>query len=118
MQTIPNKSKVEKIEYHPKYSVICSIGKAPFHGVIDITYYPDETLLEFESFEKWLKSIADDSMTIEDLARLVFDKLAVLGDIPLCVIVHARTTVHAPVSATISREGGCFSETNRIKRKE
>lgn len=101
---IQNKAKIQKIHYEPGYSVVCSIGKAPFHGTIEIEYYPADLLLEFESFENWLRSIANNQMTIEDLARLTFDKLSgALGDIPLRVTVHARTTVHAPVSATIER---------------
>ena len=107
--TIPNNSKIDRVSYHPSYSVICSIGKAPFHGVIDIVYQSQEALLEFKSFDKWLKSIALQSMTIEGLCRLVFDELSeALGDIPLSVTIHAETTVHAPASAQIIR--GDFNE--------
>jgi len=103
--TIPNNSLPpgSKVFYSPSYSTICSIGKAAFYGKIEIEFYPQQTLLEFEAFESWLKTIALDQMTIEDLARLVFDTLkAVLGDILLFVTVHAESTVHAPVSASIS----------------
>jgi len=100
--TIPNTAKVALINYTPAYATICSVGKAPFHGTIDITYEPAEVLLEFMSFEVWLRSLATEQMTIEDLARRAFNELrSVLGDIPLRVTVHAETTVHAPVSATI-----------------
>ena len=109
MKIIPNDSNIDRVFYHPSYSVICSIGKAPFHGVIDIGYQPKEVLLEFESFDDWLKSMAMQSMTIEGLCRLVFDVLSeALGDIPLSVTVHAETTVHAPASAQIKR--GNFDE--------
>lgn len=105
MQTIKNKSKVQCIHYQPSFSTLCSIGKSPFYGDIKIRYYPRDRLLEFMSFEKWLQSLAKQEMTIEDLCRLVFDKLReALGDIPLSVSVHARTTAHAPVSATIKSE--------------
>lgn len=100
--TIPNDTKITRIQYHPRFSVICSIGKAPFHGVIDVSYSPDDKLLEFESFETWLFSLANQSMTIEDLCRLVFDELQNALDCKsLTVTVSAETTVHAPVSATI-----------------
>jgi len=105
IQTIPNNSRIAIIEYYPEYAVTCSIGGEPFHGTMDIMFEPQKDLLEFMSFEKWLSSIATQSMTIEELCRLVFDELsAVLGDIPLRVAVHARTTVHAPVSAIIERK--------------
>lgn len=102
--TIPNTARVGRIQYTPEYAVICSVGKEPFHGTIEITYAPGERLLEFASFEAWLSTFARQEMTIEDLARVTFDELTrVLGDIPLRVTVNARTTVHAPVSATIER---------------
>ena len=102
--TIPNRAGVDRVDYHPDYSIICSEGNAPFYGTIDIAYRPDDKLLEFHSFDAWLGGYALKRMTIEDLCRLVFNELnRALGDIPLRVIVHARTTVHAPASALISQ---------------
>ena len=102
--TIPNEARITRVSYHPEFSVICSIGRAPFHGTIDIEYIPGGKLLEFESVDSWLESIALKSMTIEGLCRLVFDEVSkALGDIPLSVKVYARTTVHAPASAQITR---------------
>ncbi len=104
IKTIANDSCVDLIEYTPPFSTLCSIGKRPFWGVLDITYRPGDTLLEFESFEDWLNGLATEAMTVEDMARRVFDVLSkALGDIPLRVTARARTTVHAPVSATIER---------------
>ena len=105
LDTIPNKAKIHAVEYYPDYSVICTIGKEAFYGTIEITFYPQETLLEFMSFEDWLRSLAMRETTIEELCRLVFDELlAALGDILLVVTVTAKTTVHAPVRATITSE--------------
>lgn len=93
------------IRYTPQFSAVCSVGNAPFHGVIEIQCKPADKLLEFESFERWLSQLALERLTIEDLARLVFDALLhVLGDVVLSVTVHAETTVHAPVSATVVNE--------------
>jgi len=105
IKTIPNSLDIFSIRYTPSFSVICTLGKAPFHGMIEIEYYPSSVLLEFESFEELLRSIAMQEYTIESFTRLVFDLLTeALGDIPLRVTVHGRTTVHAPASATIKRE--------------
>ena len=102
VESIPNTAQVQTVTYRPAYSTICSVGKAPFHGVMEIEFKPAALLLEFMSFDAWLHSLATEQMTIEDLARRTFDELrAVLGDIPLRVTVHAETTVHAPASATI-----------------
>lgn len=104
IKTIPNDCKVQEVRYHPGYSIICSVGNAPFHGIMDIEYKPDDKLLEFESFEVWLFSIANTRETIESLCRLVFDNLNnALGEIPLSVIIHAETQVHSPASAIIQR---------------
>lgn len=107
MDVIVNTTKIQVIHYEPEFSAICSIGRAPFHGTIEISYSPEQYLLEFESFENWLRSeVATKELTIEDLAQLVFNELIkALGDIPLSVIVHGRTTVHAPVEATITQKG-------------
>ena len=105
MKTISNKSKVDKVIFRPEFSAICSVGKKPFWGNIKITYYPGGEILEFCSVEEYIKTLANQSVTIEDITRIVFDEcLRVLGDIPLRVIVSARTTVHAPASAEISNQ--------------
>jgi NADPH-dependent 7-cyano-7-deazaguanine reductase QueF len=102
--TIPNTPKVSTIVYRPKFSAVCSVGRAPFYGVLEIKFKPEEKLLEFESFEKWLRSLAEKKMTVEDLARLVFDEITIaLGIIPLSVTVNAETTVHGPASALVER---------------
>jgi len=104
IKTIPNNYMVGIIKYHPRYSVICSEGHAPFGGIMDIEYIPADKLLEFESFEEWLFSIANTSETIESLCRLVFDKLTeTLGEVSLSVTVNAETQVHSPVEANIKR---------------
>jgi NADPH-dependent 7-cyano-7-deazaguanine reductase QueF len=104
-QSIPNSSQISLIEYCPEFSAVCSIGKAPFHGTIEIQFKPVDLLLEYESFEAWLYSLANEKMTIEELCRVTFDSLTViLGNIPMIVAVRARTTVHAPACAIIYRD--------------
>ena len=103
--TIENDARISEIRYCPGFAALCRIGNQPFHGQVEIVYEPSERLLEFESFERWLAALGNKEVTIEEVARLSFDELTrALGDIPLCVTVHARTTVHAPVSATIRRK--------------
>lgn len=104
IQVIPNTPRVDSVQFTPTFSTICSVGKAPFWGTVTISFRPDTMLLEFESFETWLHSMAQDHQTIEDLCRRVFDALTlVLGFVPMFVEVNAETTVHAPASARIER---------------
>ena len=102
--TIPNDAKVDEIIFTSEFSTVCVVGGVPFNGTVIIDFKPVDKLLEFESFEKWLRSIALDSYTIESFTRLCFDKLTeALGDISLSVEVCAQTTVHASASAIIER---------------
>lgn len=113
--TVPNAASIDTIIYTPQASAVCAIGKAPFHAQAVITYHPNALLLEFESFERWLHSISMTNTTIEGLTRLIFDALvAVLGDIPLEVTLHASTAVHAPVTATIRSGKGTCCEHERL----
>lgn len=102
IQTIPNDARVSEIEFSPLFSAVCSIGKAPFWGTVHIVYSPRHVLLEFASFEAWLKTFANRELSIEDLCRAVFDALLTsLVPNDLTVTVSAQTTVHAPATATI-----------------
>jgi len=105
IRTIENTSLVDRIEYHPMFSAICSVGLSPFSGTIDIAYTPGNRLLEFESFETFLRLASTKELTIEDVCRMIFDSLTeALGEIPLKVTVNAKTLVHASVEATIERK--------------
>jgi len=102
--TIPNDAGELQVDYEPAFSAICSVGRRPFYGTVRISFKPADRLLEFEAFERWLTSLALASYTVESLCRAVFDEVTeALGDVPLRVSVNARTTVHAPVTATAER---------------
>ena len=104
IKTILNEAGQIAIRYEPEFSAICSVGDAPFMGTLIIQYVAHDLLLEFESFEDWIKENANTRTTIEGYCRMTFDALTeVLGDIPLAVSVAAMTTVHAPVEARIER---------------
>ena len=101
---VENSSKVGLVWFTVPFSAVCSIGKLPFWGKIKIEYRPNTQLLEFVSTENYIKSLGNQSVTIEDVTRLVFDMVSrALGDIPLRVTVTAETTVHAPAGAQIQR---------------
>ncbi len=108
--TLDNTPNVMHVHYTPRYAVVsCRVGEQPFSGWIEIEFKPnpahiDGRLLEFESFETWLKRLCLTPQTIEELCRAVFKGLSeALGDVPLKVTVCAETVVHAPASATIER---------------
>lgn len=100
--TIPNDMVVDKIEYSPNFSCICSVGKSPFWGKLFIVYSPNKNLVEFESFEKWLREVSTFEMTIEEFNRFVYNVLSeVLEVYPDEVSVYAHTLVHGDVRSTI-----------------
>ena len=101
------RNKDVEITYNPKYSVgKCSIGKAPFSGVVEIVYIPKSVLLEFESFEEYLRDeFGTAEKTIEETAQEIFNQLEnVLEPTYLQIKLKAFTTVHAPVEITIRSE--------------
>lgn len=103
--TLPNKADVESIVYHPRTEVVCSVAHDPFEAMLDIEYWPKDVIIEYISFEEWLAHVSDQSeMLVEELARLVFDKLrALLGDgAGLKIEVTAMTDSHAPITVKIS----------------
>lgn len=102
IEIIPNPGGITEVEFHPQYSVICSVGKAPFAGTMDITYRPNAWLLEFESFEDWLLSIAMAEYTIESLCQEVgLILLNTLHPSYLRVKINATTIKHGPASAMV-----------------
>lgn len=105
-KTIEMESPPTEISYHPDFEAMCSIGKELFQGCCYISYRPNRQLIEFESFENWLREeMKKEPMTIEEAAYRIFLALrAALGDIPLQITVSARTTVHASVEAHYSTE--------------
>ena len=104
MKTIPNEQGLDLVWFEPEFSSICSVGERPFWGTVRFEYRPGKNLLEFISVEQWLVNLASRELVIEDVAHLAFEEASrVLGDIPLRITVSARTTVHAPAGAQISR---------------
>lgn len=109
IETIPNDANVHVVTYEPMFSAQCSVGNAPFYGVVEIIYAPDKVLLEFMSFERWLLSeVAPMKTTVEELCRFIYNALdEVLSNdgnlaVPLSVAIYAQTTTHAPASVSIS----------------
>jgi NADPH-dependent 7-cyano-7-deazaguanine reductase QueF len=105
--TIDNPYNLDEVTFNPTVSAICVEGDAPFQGQAQISYVPNDKLLEFEAFESWLKEISQTHTTIEGLAAIIMDKLVeVLGEqTPIRIYIHAETQVHAPASVTIIHEG-------------
>lgn len=101
---IPNDAGIDQLTYSPIMQIMCSIGQDPFDVELVIQIRPNKWLLEYMSFEMYFPDHFKEPTTIEDAARRAIDVLErVLGDIPMRVTAYARSTVHAPVEARISR---------------
>ena len=102
MKTIPNTAAVEQVTFHAQFSALCSVGHRPFWGDVRFRYQPSAQILEFVSVEEKLNTLANQSVTIEDVARFAFNEArCALGHVPLEVVVFANTTVHGPAEAII-----------------
>ena len=86
---LPNTSRVTKVQFSPSYVSLCLGG--PYMGTAKITYEPDEHLIEFMSFEKWLRGqMAEMKATGEEACRFIFDEMtALVGEVPLTVEVSS-----------------------------
>jgi len=103
------------VSYETKFAAICSEGDAPFGGVLTIEYDPEEKLIEYESFEVWLRDLANDSHTIESFTRMILDELVpALGDIVITVKVEATTIVHGPVKVWATHWPGAEQDAELI----
>ena len=103
--TIPHVHGLTCVEYEAQFSAICAVGAAPFAGTVSIEYGPGLRLLEFESFEDWLRRISNQRHTIESFTRMVTNAFVrtVAPDYAV-VQIKATTQVHGPVTATIGYE--------------
>jgi GTP cyclohydrolase I len=97
VRSVPNKPDVASVVYEAEVAAVCSVGLAPFQGVAEIAYEPADKLLEFESFEDWLREISDTKTTIEGLARMIADKVRDVVAVRVSVRLSATTQVHGPV---------------------
>ena len=94
------------ILFRPMASAVCSLGKKPFFAQVTVRYRCEGKIVEFESVQEWLNGLADQEMTIEDMALVLFNELTLaLGLVPLRVEVMANTVVHAPAGAILERGG-------------
>jgi NADPH-dependent 7-cyano-7-deazaguanine reductase QueF len=102
---INNETKVTEVVYKQMVSTLCSVGKQPFTGKLMVRYEPNKRLLEFESFDEWLKSFGDKTYTIESLTSFIFTMIDhYVEPMRLLVEVDAVTLVHGPAKA-IRQEG-------------
>ena len=97
IKSIPNEPGVASVTYRPEVSAICEVGEAPFSGVAEIKYEPADKLLEFETFEEWLRFISKTKTTIEGLARMIADAVRDIVGVRVWVRLEATTQVHGPV---------------------
>lgn len=105
VESIPNDPQVQKVVYCPRFDATCSVLHDPFHGRLEITIWTKARLLEYASFERWLKEVLQgQETTVEGVARIAFDKVVeVLPESKVEVVVYAETQSHAPVSAYVSK---------------
>ena len=108
IEILPNDSRVDEVTFTPSYVGTCLGG--PYVGSPEITYQPGEALIEFMSFESWVRSFASSRcMTGEQMTRTVFNEMTrLLGDdIPLQVVMRSEQLPghlgHGPATTTIRR---------------
>ena len=57
------------------FNSICSIINKPFDGNIIVEYHPKDFILEYISFEKFIKDVIKEKSTAEELANKIFKEV-------------------------------------------
>ena len=101
-KTIPAPRPGLHIQYRARVSAICSEGGAPFSGELTVYYQTSDQMLEYESFETWLREISVDEETIESLAVRIHTALrGALGEALGGIDLAIETQVHGPVVVSV-----------------
>ena len=106
IETIPNDTGVQQVTFEPVVGAICPIDKAPILGVAKIVYSPGSKLIEFNSVEGFIRSLATQHLTVEALCSRVYEAIAAVlsqGE-RLSVEISVKAAGHAPVTVQIERE--------------
>jgi len=85
------------------FSSVCSIIEKPFEGNIIIEYHPKGFILEYTSFETYIKEIVKKKSTAEILANTIFQEVKnVIKPKYLKVLVDVKKSeAHQPTEVWI-----------------
>ncbi|MHA1718035.1 MAG: hypothetical protein ACTSXK_00750 [Promethearchaeota archaeon] len=75
MEKIKIDYKISGTKLEIPFSSVCSIIDKPFDGDIIIEYHPIDFILEYVSFEKFIKDVTKNKSTAEELANIIFQKV-------------------------------------------
>ncbi len=71
----PERDYVIEISY-PEFTCLCPRSGYPDFAMINITYTPDQRVVELKALKLWLNSFRDQSISHEAATNLIFDTLA------------------------------------------
>ena len=57
------------------FKSICSVINKPFNGDVIVEYHPKNFILEYVSFENFVKEVIKEKSTAEELANKIFQKV-------------------------------------------
>ena len=97
------------ISFTVQFETICTVPKKPYGGDILITYAPSfdkegyATLLEWNSFARWVETLRSQMYLAEELAQLVADTV-MIKVAPECVdvVVKVKSPFHLPVEIEVT----------------
>ena len=116
METLRFNKMIEKIKIDYKISgtkmripfkSICSVINKPFNGDVIIEYHPKDFILEYVSFEEFIKEVTRDKSTAEELANKIFQKVnGAINPKYLKVLVDVKKSeAHQPTEVWIETKG-------------
>jgi NADPH-dependent 7-cyano-7-deazaguanine reductase QueF len=100
-KTLPNTARVDDILYQTKAQFICISGPSVVN--VQIQYNPKDLLIEFLSFDEWIRTWSGEHMTLEDATRRVFDMMELLVEpVWMRVVLEGSAVQHGAAQATIT----------------
>ena len=59
------------------FSAVCSVTDKAFEGNVIIEYHPNKKVVEFVDTEKIIKDLANNKLTVEELADKIFEAIKI-----------------------------------------
>jgi len=100
-----NKQGITKIEFCKDIKNYCPLGKDWYTSQLEVIVYPDKVLMDYCVVEKYIESLKNTELIIEDVVSKVYDYLyKYFKPKHLIVSVKATDAAHFPVCVTKETE--------------
>lgn len=98
MKKIPNTQKISNITFNRSVQPFCPLGQDYYTAEIHVDFEVVDSYMDYIEFDKWIQGLGGASLTIEELAEAVFEKMKEFEPGYLRVVIDANSNKHFPVT--------------------